>query len=81
MLARAVEDCNARLLNLNIIPDVDVAPSLAVEMRVNLRDAAPVVRSLARYGFDAVVLQGGECDDLSDTDTHEMSALERFLSI
>ena len=42
-IARAVEDCNAHLLNLNVTSVVD--------LRVNHRNADAVSRSLERYGF------------------------------
>ncbi len=63
VVARAVEDCNAHLLNLNVVrPGVltgdafvgEVAGGenpVQVELCVNHRDAGMVCRSLERYGF------------------------------
>lgn len=53
MIARAVEDCDAHLLNLNILADTPDAESVAVAIRVGLRHAPSVIRSLARYGYEA----------------------------
>lgn len=54
VIARAVEDCDSHLLNLNITsdpsPDGD-SDAIVVELRVNRRDPAAVTRSLARYGY------------------------------
>lgn len=55
-IARAVEDCNANLLNLNVTALGDLPCRLGhgeviVELRVDLRNAMPVVRSLERYGY------------------------------
>lgn len=54
-ISRAVEDCDAHLINLNVT--ADPAPdgstdSIVVELRVNRRDPWPVARSLARYGYE-----------------------------
>lgn len=53
-VARAVEDADAHLLNLNVTalkvhPDDDT--TILIALRVSRRDAASVARSLARYGF------------------------------
>lgn len=53
IIARAVEDCDAHLLNLNILADTPDAESVAVAIRVGLRHAPSVIRSLARYGYEA----------------------------
>lgn len=54
-ISRAVEDCDAHLINLNVTadPSPDGNPdSIVVEIRINRRDPWPVARSLARYGFE-----------------------------
>lgn len=51
-IARAVEDCNAHILNLNITAQpASNTNSVVVDLRVSHRDSAAVVRSLERYGF------------------------------
>ncbi len=56
-MARAVEDADAHLLNLNVtaLPADDFMPdSVVVALRVGRRDATPVVRSLERYGYEVL---------------------------
>ena len=55
-IARAVEDCDAHLLNLNILATSPSADTVAVLLRVGMRHGQSVVRSLARYGYDAEVV-------------------------
>lgn len=51
-IARAVEDCNAHLLNLNVTSAESAVPdNIVVDLRVNHRNAEAVSRSLERYGF------------------------------
>lgn len=51
-IARAVEDCNAHLLNLNVTSDhPSKAGSVVVDLRVSHRNSGAVARSLERYGF------------------------------
>lgn len=51
-IARAVEDCNAHLLNLNVTSETSVLPgNVVVDLRVNHRNADAVSRSLERYGY------------------------------
>lgn len=52
-LARAVEDVDARLLNLNVTAsDHPDAPGMEIELRVSHRNPSSVARSLERYGFE-----------------------------
>lgn len=51
-IARAVEDCDAHLLNLNVTSEVSAQPgNIVVDLRVNHRNADAVSRSLERYGY------------------------------
>lgn len=56
-IARAVEDCDAHLLNLNMLstrlPDSD---SPLVALRVDHRNADAVARSLERYGLNVIAV-------------------------
>ncbi len=76
-IARAVEDCNAHLLNLNVTRigddyfestggDNHCAFPVLADLRVSHRDAAMVSRSLERYGYS--VLDFKE-DGTADSDT------------
>ncbi len=68
-IARAVEDCDANLLNLNVTTD-GVMPrdyanaEVVVDLRVDLRHSMAVVRSLERYGFRVL---SATADDYSAT--------------
>lgn len=51
-IARAVEDCDAHLLNMNVTSASGSTPtSVVVDLRVSHRNTASVARSLERYGF------------------------------
>lgn len=51
-IARAVEDCDAQLLGLSVTGMRDDAGLPVIALRVNVRDASGVARSLRRYGYD-----------------------------
>lgn len=57
MIARAVEDCNAQVLNLNVTSLSSDPSGLVVDLRVNHRNTEAISRSLARYGFDVIEAQ------------------------
>ena len=50
-LARAVEDCDAHLVNMNLTGVRTLASELVIALRVALTNPNPVIRSLERYGF------------------------------
>ena len=54
-IARAVEDCDAQLLGLNITAMRDASGNPVVALRVNVRDTSGVVRSLERYGSNTIL--------------------------
>lgn len=72
-IARAVEDCDAHLLNLNITADTPSADEVVVELRVSHRNPVAVMRSLERYGYTAVA-------DIPDS-TGAEALLQRYLEI
>lgn len=53
-IARAVEDADAHLINLNVTSARHLDGSLLVHLRVNRRNRAAVIRSLERYGYSVV---------------------------
>lgn len=69
-LARAVEDADAHVLNLNVTACAadGYDDHAIVALRVSRREAAAVARSLERYGYDVLDFesQGG---DMTDADT------------
>lgn len=54
ILARAVEDSNAHLINLNVTDRRLNDGRITVELRTNLRNPASTARSLERYGFEVL---------------------------
>lgn len=75
-IARAVEDCDAHLLNLNMLgtrlPDSD---SNLVALRIDHRNADAVARSLERYGMTVVTVKN--CGDPDDEYTSPYDDLAR----
>ena len=92
-IARAVEDCNAHLLNLNVtsfgerkdygeLSDGGVADGkfqVVCDLRVNHRSAAGVGRSLERYGY--TVLGTSSADEPDDITASRINELIRYLEI
>ena len=64
-IARAVEDTDAHLLNLNLTSETEAEGArVKVEVRVNRRNPEAVIRSLERYGFEVLtVTRKAEGDD------------------
>lgn len=59
-IARAVEDCDAHLLNLNTMTDESRSYDLLVDLRVNRLCGEAVARSLERYGYEVLDFEAGE---------------------
>ncbi len=53
-IARAVEDSNAHLLNMNVTGARREDGRMTIELRTSLRNSALTERSLARYGYEVV---------------------------
>lgn len=70
LIARAVEDCDAHLLNLNVTAlSGEEADDLVVDLRINHRNALSVARSLERYGYEVTDIAGLDpavADTISD---------------
>lgn len=93
LVARAVEDCDAHLLNLNVTtagaltgdgPAVtDCYPDfpVQVELRVNHRNTERIGRSLERYGFTVLEAQSSADGTDSDRTMRNFSHLMRYLEI
>lgn len=63
-IARAVEDCDAHLLNLNVTDDGrHLDNRVVVELRVSHRSPVAVARSLERYGYEVVDIEHGALAD------------------
>ncbi len=78
-IARAVEDCDAHLLNLNVTADnLSGNHFMTVELRVNHRNGASVARSLERYGYSVVSAESGDNPD-NDTLRRRVNELLRYI--
>lgn len=83
-IARAVEDVDAHLVNLNVSADRSDNDELLVHLRVDRRNGMAVSRSLERYGFRVVEMEAADAGDAYDADesTRErISALLRYLDV
>lgn len=79
-IAKAVEDCDAHLLNLNVMLDSDNRYDLLADLRVNRRSGESVARSLERYGFEVIEFTG---DDGADDEAlrSRIEELLRYINI
>ena len=73
IIARAVEDCNAHVLNINLTGERTETGKLVVDIRFDHRNGANIVRSLERYGFEVLDYAGS---DNEDDDTARLRAVE-----
>lgn len=64
-IARAVEDCDAHLINLNVTSDRTPVGELVVDLRINHRHGEAVARSLERYGYTVASVDGKASEDPS----------------
>lgn len=71
-IARAVEDCDAHLVNLNVTAGTAPGGMTIIHLRVTHREPGAVARSLERYGYDVV-------DTTAATDTADDDARRRAL--
>lgn len=92
-IARAVEDCNAHILNLNVTSfgekgdysDIDIDERsdakfpVIFDIRVNHRSASSISRSLERYGY--TVLGTSSSSDPDDTTARRIQDLFHYLDI
>lgn len=78
IIARAVEDANANLLNLNVTSETE-GPRIVVDLRVSTRNVASVARSLMRHGYDVVAEYGA--DEFDDEQENPYAALIHYLEI
>ncbi len=82
-ISRAVEDCNAHLLNLNVTAAGTMDPfsdEMTVELRINHRNALAVARSLERYGYRILDLEHAPGAD-SDTMRERVRELIHYLDV
>lgn len=80
-IARAVEDCNAQLINLNVLgvdmPDAE----LVVQLRIDRRHTTEVARSLLRYGYEILDWTDSEPEIDHEVLSDRISHLFRYLDM
>lgn len=81
VIARAVEDCDAHLLNLNVTADRTPDGDLVIDLRVNRANPDTVARSLARYGYDAIDAHGHMSPEMETLARDRMNELIHYLEI
>jgi len=82
-IARAVEDADTHLLNLNVTAlrhEATDSEYIVVALRVARRDAMPVARSIERYGYEVLDFEGPAVPD-DDTVRTRAEALLRYLEM
>lgn len=77
-VARAIEDCDAHLLNLNVTSLTLPTGEVVVRLDTALRNTDPAVRALERYGYRVIHTEGGispETDTLTERINHLLSLI------
>lgn len=79
-IARAVEDCDAHLVNLNVTDQLTPEGLTIIHLRVTHSDPTSVARSLSRYGYETI---DASVDYEIDDDEARQRALEvaHYLSL
>ena len=77
IVARAVEDCDAHLLNLNVTSQVTDSGEMVVELRVGVNNVA---RSLARYGYEVVKIEHNSVVD-NDSMRRRIDELMHYINL
>ncbi|MCH5220390.1 MAG: hypothetical protein J1F20_07440 [Muribaculaceae bacterium] len=79
-IARAVEDCDAHVLNLNVTSDNVGEDMVCVDVRIDRTDASSIVRSLERYDY---LVTGFEDIErvVSDSERQRVAEVLRYLEL
>ena len=80
-IARAVEDCDAHLLNLNVMVDESEAYDMLVDIRINHISGEAVARSLMRYGYEVLEFTPGGAPGDDSTFRRRVDELLRYLNV
>lgn len=80
MISRAVEDCNAHVLNLNVTSERLENGEVVVDLRVDHRTGDHIARSLERYGY-TVLDYAGANDETDDSAKERAAEILRILNI
>ena len=78
-IARLVEDNNARVIRLEVLPIKD-GSSLLVSLKLNVRDVTAVLRSFERFEYNVVYYFMKE-DEVNDTYEDRLKELLHYLEM
>ncbi len=81
VIARAVEDCDAHLLNLNVTADRTPDGDLVIDLRVDRVNPDVIARSLARYGYDSSDYASPLSPDMEAEARQRIEELIRYLEL
>lgn len=80
-IARAVEDADAHLLNLNVTADRGASGETVVELRISHRDAGRAAASLGRYGYVVTDVDQNGYDHRMDVLQERINDLLRRMNV
>lgn len=81
-ICRAVEDCDAHVLNLNVLGGRTEYGAVEVALRIDRRNASAVARSLRRFGYDVVETDAhSQADPGVDHARDRVNELLRYLEV
>lgn len=82
-IARAIEDCNANVLNLNVTSDAPDEDTIVVDVRVDRKNIDSIARSLARYDYTVVGVCGDRAVDeaAAEEQRRRVAELLRYIDI
>lgn len=82
VIARAVEDCDAHVINLNVMGEHTPAGEMKVALRVDHRNATAVSRSLQRFGYEVIeVDQPDDFNPDAEMARSRVNELLRYLEV
>lgn len=79
-IARAVEDVDAHILNLNVTSDSVSGEDIVVELRIDHRNPVSAAGSLQRYGYE-VIDMAGDLEDVADDNRRRVEEFLRYLDV
>lgn len=82
VIARAVEDCDAHVINLNVLSRPGRYGEVQVALRIDRRNPSRAARSLQRYGYEVVEVNApDDYDPDAEQARSRANELLRYLEI
>ena len=79
-ITRAIEDCDAQVLNLNVTSLQSDSSDLIVALRINHRNPQAAVHSLQRYGYEVLNAESSYAEE-NEKMRSRANELLRYLEI